>query len=123
VLLRQEAVHVLGTEGEWVKVAVPRLGREGFVTRGAVSATPDTRVAFLGVDVPWDDLQPAQLFVQTFQLPYPVGRDASGAVSQTYGVEATPTTFFIDKRGAVAARIEGAVEPRDLARRIEALLK
>ncbi len=77
----------------------------------------------LGIDVPWDSLQPAQLFVEVYKVAYPVGRDASGAIADTYGVEATPTTYFIDRKGILVDRVEGEMEPSELNRRIESLLK
>ncbi len=77
----------------------------------------------LGVNVPWDKLQPAQLFVQVYQVAYPVGQDASGAISDAYGVQATPTTCFIDRKGILVHRVEGEIEPAELTRRIESLLK
>ncbi len=73
--------------------------------------------------MPWDSPQPAQLFLQVYKVTYPVGRDASGAISQAYGIEATPTTIFIDKKGVLVGRVEGSIEAADLSRRIEALLK
>jgi cytochrome c biogenesis protein CcmG/thiol:disulfide interchange protein DsbE len=77
----------------------------------------------LGIDVRWDGLQPAQRFVQEFQVAYPVGRDASGAIGDAYGVQATPTTYFIDKKGILVHRVEGEIEPAELTRQIESLLK
>ncbi len=77
----------------------------------------------LGIDVPWDSLQPAQLFVQVYKVAYPVGRDASGAIADAYGVEATPTTYFIDRKGILVGRVEGEMDPAELTRRIESLLK
>jgi len=73
--------------------------------------------------VPWDSLQLAQLFLQVYRVSYPVGRDTTGAISEAYGIEATPTSVFIDKNGRLAARVEGGIEPAELSRRIEALLK
>ena len=77
----------------------------------------------VGVDVSWDQEQPARLFVKTHSLPYPVGRDASGVIGQAYGVEATPTTYFIDRQGKLVDRVEGAQEATELDGRIEATLK
>jgi cytochrome c biogenesis protein CcmG/thiol:disulfide interchange protein DsbE len=83
----------------------------------------DKGLVMLGIDVPWDTLQPAQLFVQVYKVAYPVGRDASGAISDAYGVQATPTTYFIDQKGILVHRVEGEIEPAELTRRVEALLK
>jgi hypothetical protein len=80
-------------------------------------------VELLSINVPWDSLQPAQLFVKLYKVTYPVGRDSSGAISQAYAVEATPTTVFIDRKGVVVGRTEGGMDGAELSRRIETLLK
>ena len=77
----------------------------------------------VGVDVNWDQEQPARIFVKVHTLPYPVGRDASGAIGEAYGVDATPTTYFIDRQGKLVDRVEGEQEAPELDRRIDALLK
>lgn len=77
----------------------------------------------LGVNVAWDTVQPARLFIKVYKVAYPVGRDESGAITKAYQVEATPTSVFIDKRGHLAAWVEGAMEPAELTSRLEALLK
>ncbi len=83
----------------------------------------DQGLAFLSINVPWDSPQPARLFLQVYKIAYPVGRDVSGAISQAYGIEATPTTIFIDRKGILAHRVEGSLDAAELSRRIEALLK
>jgi len=80
-------------------------------------------VVFVGVNVPWDKEQLAKMFVAVYKVPYPVGRDASGAVAGLYKVEATPTTFFIGKDGKVLERVEGEMEAPDVTKHVEALLK
>ncbi len=77
----------------------------------------------LGVNVSYDRDALAKLFVQMFRVPYPVGRDSTGSIMKLYRVEATPISLFIDKQGHLVDRVEGALEPPDLARRIEALLR
>ena len=77
----------------------------------------------VGVDVAWDQEQPARIFVKVHELPYPVGRDASGAIGGAYGVEATPTTFFIDRQGKLVDRVEGEQNAAELSQRIETALK
>jgi hypothetical protein len=79
-------------------------------------------VAFLGVNVRWDKDAGALKFMETFRIPYPVGRDAGGSVGRSYGVEATPTTYVIDRAGRVAASNVGAVEPAAFDRLIESVL-
>jgi len=80
-------------------------------------------VAFLGVNIGSDKEALARLFVEVYKLTYPVGRDTTNSLLKLYGVEATPTTLFIDKRGRLADRVVGEEEPAELHRRIEALLK
>ncbi len=77
----------------------------------------------LGVNIGYDREALAKLFVKMFKIPYLMGRDASGNIAQLYQVNATPTSVFIDKRGRVVDRVEGELEPSDLSRRIEALLR
>ena len=79
-------------------------------------------VIFLGMDVPWDREQAARRFVEHYRVPYPAGHDASGSVSRLYGVDATPTTYFIDREGRIADRVVGAMEPAVLGQHIRALL-
>ncbi len=76
---------------------------------------------FVGVNVPWDTAQMARLFVEVYKVPYLVGRDAEGTVAQTYGIEATPTTFFIGKDGRVVGRVEGELDPAELAKHLDTI--
>jgi cytochrome oxidase Cu insertion factor (SCO1/SenC/PrrC family) len=78
-------------------------------------------VVFIGVNVPWDKEQMARLFVAVYKVPYPVVRDAPGTVAQQYGIDATPTTLFIDKHGRVVARVEGEEDVAELAKHLEAI--
>ncbi len=55
-------------------------------------------------------------------MPFPVGRDGGGAIGTPYRVEATPTTYFIDRNGVVAERKEGELGKEEFEKRIEALL-
>ena len=77
----------------------------------------------LGINVSWDKDQLARTFMDVYKVTYPVGRDASGAIGKLYGVEATPTSVFIDKAGRLVERHEGGLEEADLQRRIDTLLK
>lgn len=79
-------------------------------------------VAFLGINVQWDKEADALKFMEAFRVPYPVGRDGNAAVGRSYGVEATPITYVIDRAGRVAAAHVGALEPAALARLIESAL-
>ncbi len=79
-------------------------------------------MAFLGINVRWDKEPDALKFMETFRVPYPVGRDAGGGVGRSYGVEATPTTYVLDRAGRVVASNAGALEPAALDRLIESAL-
>lgn len=77
---------------------------------------------FVGISVQWDKEGDALEFLKTYRVPYPVVRDATGAVAKTYGLEGTPTTYIIDKGGRVAASAGGALEPEALGRLVESAL-
>lgn len=77
----------------------------------------------LGINAAWDKEQLARTFMDVYKVTYPVGRDASGAIGKLYGVEATPTSLFIDKAGRLVERHEGGLEEADFRQRIDALLK
>ncbi len=70
----------------------------------------DKGLAFLSVNMTWDNEGDARRFVEEYRLPFPVGRDADGRIGTLYGVEATPATFFIGKDGTLVARVDGAPE-------------
>ncbi|MCW5635355.1 MAG: redoxin domain-containing protein [Rubrivivax sp.] len=56
-------------------------------------------------------------------LPFGVVIDSTGSVARAFGnVRVTPTTFVIDRRGAVAHRFVGAPAFAALHRRLDALL-
>jgi peroxiredoxin len=47
-------------------------------------------------------------YMQTRQLPFKVAYDANGKLAKLFGnVQATPTTFVIDKQGKIIKRYEG----------------
>ncbi|MBP1774445.1 MAG: uncharacterized protein H6Q87_1190 [candidate division NC10 bacterium] len=73
----------------------------------------------------WDKDAPARKFVDDHRLPFPVGRDSSGTIGGAYRVDATPASFFIDKKGVLVERVNGAFESDlegEFSRRIEKLL-
>ncbi len=62
-------------------------------------------------------------YAETRQLPFGVAIDNTGAIARSFGeVQATPTTFVIDKRGQIAERIVGTPDFAALSARIESLL-
>ena len=73
----------------------------------------------------WDKDAPARKFVEDNRLPFPAGRDSSGTVGKAYRVDATPASFFIDKKGVLVERVDGEFETNaegEFSRRIEKLL-
>lgn len=80
-------------------------------------------MALLTINVSWDKEQLARTFIEVYRVTYPVGRDASGAIGGLYGIEATPTSVFIDKAGRLVERHEGALDEAGFRRRIAAMLK
>ncbi len=112
---------MLDQRGEWLRVRRIESGAEGYVANQMVApAAP--RVAFIGIDVQWDTDQMARLFVEVYKLPYPIGRDTTGVIGDTYGVDATPTSYFIDGNGILLDRVEGEQDSAELTQRIERML-
>lgn len=77
------------------------------------------------MNVVWDKDAPARKFVEDYHLPFPVGRDSSGSIGTAYRVDATPASFFIDKKGILVERVDGEFESNaegEFSRRIEKLL-
>jgi cytochrome c biogenesis protein CcmG/thiol:disulfide interchange protein DsbE len=77
----------------------------------------------LGVNVTWDNEADARKFVEKYEVPYPVGRDASGEIGRRYKVEATPTTLLIKMDGTLFGRADGAMTEEEFKGNIEMLLK
>jgi cytochrome c biogenesis protein CcmG, thiol:disulfide interchange protein DsbE len=75
-------------------------------------------VVFVGVAVN-DRRADTEAFLKKYGLDYSVVVDESGAISDAWGVSGIPTTFFVDRKGAVKDSIVGAAS-RD---RFEAALQ
>ena len=78
-------------------------------------------VEILGVDAgdAPGDIPP---FVKKQQMTYPVLIDKNQAVSSLYRISGFPTTFFVDRRGAIKDMIIGATDRAALQKRAAALL-
>jgi len=62
-------------------------------------------------------------FAERHQLPFGVVIDNTGAIAQGFGdVRVTPTTYLIDRRGAIVKRYVGEPDFKELHRLIEKLL-
>ena len=49
-------------------------------------------------------------YLRSNRLTFPSVMDATGSVSDQYGVQAIPTTYILDRRGLIVARLVGAAE-------------
>ncbi len=63
--------------------------------------------------------EPVQRFVDQYGLTFPIVMDTSGNVSQSFGVQSLPTTFFVDKEGRVAAFNMGPLNKSAIAKKLE----
>lgn len=62
-------------------------------------------------------------FAQTRQLPFQVAIDNTGEIAKAWGdVKLTPTTYLLDKQGAIVKRYVGAPNFSELHQLIEKLL-
>ena len=74
-------------------------------------------VVVLGVSVDENENQLNQ-FIQQYHLSYPVGRDPSAALANSYGTYKLPESYIIGRDGHVADKIIGATnwtDPRMIA--------
>ena len=77
------------------------------------------------MNVVWDKDAAARKFAEDYRLPFPVGRDASGVIGGAYRVDATPASFFINRKGVLVERLDGSPEGElegAFSRRIERLM-
>jgi thiol-disulfide isomerase/thioredoxin len=59
-------------------------------------------------------------FVKEHGISYPVAFDRTGEVTRAWGVQAWPTTVFVDKDGLLSARRTGAIDAAWLSREARA---
>jgi len=76
----------------------------------------------LGVNTAWDNEAGARKFVETYKVPYPVGRDSTGDIGRSYQIEGTPTTILVNKDGSLYGRSVGAMTEEEFHKSIDALL-
>ncbi len=65
-------------------------------------------LTILAVSLDKGDSQKVKDFVEKYKLSFPVLMDDEGNVEKSYQTFTIPTTFVIDKRGRVVAKIDGA---------------
>ncbi len=62
-------------------------------------------------------------FAHTRKLPFKVAIDNTGAVAKAWGdIKLTPTTYLVDKQGAIVKRYVGAPDFKEMNQLIEKLL-
>ena len=92
-----------------------------FAATASAERAAGSDVQFVGVDVA-DPPADAVPFVRGAGVTYPVGADATFAVSSSrYGLDGQPNTFFIAPPGHVIGHVEGAVSRAELLRWIDRL--
>lgn len=79
-------------------------------------------VEVVGIDV-LDSGAAARAFARKHGVTYRIGFDPVGDTVVPYGIAATPTTFFVDRRGRIVKRILGPVTNADLNTEITRALR
>jgi len=78
---------------------------------------------FIAVAMSYDPPNHVLNYAQTRSLPFRVALDTRGDIAQAFGdVRLTPTTFVIDKNGAIVARYVGEPDFAELHRVLERAL-
>ena len=79
----------------------------------AQTAKKSPGLELIGVDLTASESSIAKVdaFVQQYGIAYPVLLDQSGSVANRYGVQAIPTSFFIDREGVIRAEVSLPLYP------------
>ncbi|NBX04880.1 MAG: TlpA family protein disulfide reductase, partial [Betaproteobacteria bacterium] len=84
----------------------------------------DQGFATVAVAMAYDPPAAVIRYSESRQLPFDVVIDNTGAVARAWGgVEATPTSFLVNRRGQIVQHWVGAPDFALLAKNIEKLLK
>lgn len=76
------------------------------------------------VAMSYDPQAQVETFVAKNQLPFTVGLDTNGIIAQAFGgVQLTPTSVLIDKKGNIVKTYVGEPDAEELASLIQNLLK
>ncbi|MHB1375965.1 MAG: peroxiredoxin family protein [Candidatus Humimicrobiaceae bacterium] len=81
----------------------------------------DKGVSFIGVSLD-EDFNTLVKFVADYKINYTILHDASSAVSNYWGIDAIPATFFLDEKGNVLDSVVGQMPKENLISTIEDLL-
>ena len=63
--------------------------------------------------------KPVSSFVDRYGLTFPVLMDVTGEVSQQFGVQSLPTSFFVDKEGRIAGFSMGAMNKSAMLKKLQ----
>jgi cytochrome c biogenesis protein CcmG/thiol:disulfide interchange protein DsbE len=75
------------------------------------------RASLVGVD--WNDRPDnARAFIAQSDWRYPVLRDSSGEVGNSYGLNGLPTTFVLDSSGRIVQKLQGPQTGSSLSRAV-----
>jgi cytochrome c biogenesis protein CcmG, thiol:disulfide interchange protein DsbE len=81
----------------------------------------DKGVSFIGVSLD-EDYNALVNFVSDYKINYAIVHDSSSEVSNYWGIEAIPTTYFLDEKGKVLDSVVGQMPKENLILTIENLL-
>lgn len=109
---------VVRFQASWCKACAreaPGFGRlaERYRVRG---------VDFIALHVQ-DTASNARRFVRTHRIAFPVALDPRLAIANTFEFKGTPATIVIDRKGAIAARIDGESAVTRLPRVLDEILR
>lgn len=81
------------------------------------------RIDIYGVNTTKNDFFPdVKEMVKKFNLTFPILLDKEGTVTNLYNVQVLPTSYFIDKQGAIVD-VTFLLEPEELERKIKNLIE
>jgi len=103
----------------WSTWCVPCVAEHAVLQAAARREGPEG-VAFLGA-LYGDEPARARAYLARAGSAYPTVVDPSGAIVVDYGVGGVPETFFVDRRGVVAAKVTGPLDAASLTRHLEAI--
>lgn len=76
----------------------------------------------LAISLNYNTLAEVKTYSQTRKLPFIILYDTDNSISESYGVELTPSTLLIDQQGHIVRRYIGEPDWTDLQQRIDKLL-